>query len=214
MKKRFPRSGIYAVITEKFCLNGSAVKTLEAVLKAGVAVVQMREKEMDDKALILLGKKYRRLTNRYKTVFIMNDRADIASLVKADGVHLGQDDMAVRQAKEKFPGLIIGCSTHSASEAGAAQKEGADYINIGPVFATKTKNTGKYKPLGVSKLKKIVPFVKTPFSVMGGIKAHNIPQALAAGAPLFAMVTEITMAPDIEKRVKELSKIIRQARRD
>lgn len=214
MKKKFPVSGLYAVITEKFCLNGSSTKTLRAVLAAGVKAVQLREKNLTDKELIALGRKYRNLTRQYNAIFIMNDRPDIACIVKADGVHLGQGDMPVKQVKKKYPGLITGCSTHNAAEALKAQKDGADYINIGPIFATKTKNTGKHRPLGVSKLKKIIPLVKTPFSVMGGIKARNIARLSAAGARFFAMVTEITMAPDIKKKVKELFESARQNRRE
>lgn len=203
-----PRSGIYAVITEKFCLNGSSITTLEAVLKAGVKVVQMREKEMTDRQLILLGRRFRKLTSKYGAVFIMNDRPDIASLVKADGVHLGQEDMKIVEAKLKYPELIIGVSTHNLKEALSAQKNKADYINIGPVYSTNTKNTGKYRPLGVEKMKKIALKVKIPFSVMGGIKAHNIPNAKKAGAKIFAMVTEITMAEDINKKIRLLAAII------
>ena len=208
MKKAFPRYGVYAVITEKFCLNGSSIKTLDAVLKAGVKVVQMREKEMTDRQLILLGRRFRRLTSIYGAVFIMNDRPDIAAKVKADGVHLGQGDMELKEAKKKFSGLIIGISTHNMREALEAQKNGADYINIGPVYATKTKDTSEYRPLGPALVKKIAAKIKIPFSVMGGIKAHNIPELKKSGVKLFAMVTEITMSDDINTKIENLNRII------
>jgi thiamine-phosphate pyrophosphorylase len=208
MKKKFDKKRIYAVITEKFCLNGSSINTLKDVLKAGVKIVQLREKNMNRDKLIKLAIKYRKLTIHYGAIFIVNDFPDIAYMVKADGVHLGQDDMSVEEVRAKYPELIIGISTHCMKEAALAMKRGADYINIGPIFRTKTKDISKYKPIGCFKLKKIADKITIPFTVMGGIKTSNIRKVSAAGAEIFAMITEITMAENIGGRIAAINKTI------
>jgi thiamine-phosphate pyrophosphorylase len=210
-KKKFGVEGIYAVITGKFCINGSSLNTLKSVLKAGVKLVQLREKTMGREDLIKLAVKYRKLTRRYGAVFIVDDYPDIAAYVEADGVHLGQDDMSIKEARAKYPELIIGISTHNMKEAVSAVKRGADYINIGPVFRTKTKDISRYKPVGCHRLKIIADKITVPYTVMGGLKACNIAKVSAAGAKTFAMITEITMAKNIEKKIRDINKMIRNS---
>jgi thiamine-phosphate pyrophosphorylase len=206
IKKKIPE-GIYAVITEKFCRNGSSVETLRQVLAAGVKLIQLREKNYSKDKVYLMAKQFRRLTEDAGATLIINDYPDIAAMAGADGVHLGQDDTDFLEAKKKYSQLIIGVSTHNAQEAALAQAKGADYINIGPIFATKTKETGKYKPIGCVNLKKIVKNIRVPFSVMGGIKTGNIAETAAVGARIFAMITEITMAEDIKNSIAGIIRI-------
>ena len=134
---------------------------------------------------------------------IMNDHIDIALLTGADGVHIGQDDLPLEQSVRLVPDLIIGRSTQSREQALEAEAQGAAYLNLGPVYPTQTKNTPVH-PLGLEIIKETGPLLKIPFTVMGGIKEHHIPELLASGARYIAMVTEITQAPDIGKRVKQL----------
>jgi len=199
--------GIYPVITEKFCLNGSSVKTLEKVLKGGAKVVQLREKTYDKGSILKIAKEFRGLTSKYNCFLIINDHIDIALASGADGVHLGQGDIPLKDAIKTSKKLIYGISTHSMKEAMAAIRGGASYINIGPIFPTKTKETG-YDALGTAALKKIASKVSIPFSVMGGIKEHNLPDVLSAGAKTAAVVTEITMDTDPEAKTKKLNDII------
>ncbi|HPI03248.1 MAG TPA: thiamine phosphate synthase [Candidatus Goldiibacteriota bacterium] len=201
-------SGIYSVITEKFCADGSSVKTLEKVLKGGAKMVQLREKEYHKGRILKMAFEFRKLTDKYKALLIINDHIDIALICKADGVHLGQDDIPCKEAKKLAPGLIIGVSTHNMKEALQAQKDGADYINIGPIFETKTKEN-LMAPLGIETLKKISKKINIPYTVMGGIKEHHIPQLAKAGAKRIAMVTEITRADNITAKVKSLQGIIK-----
>jgi len=196
-------SGIYSVITEKFCSNGSSVKTLEKVLKGGAKMVQLREKDYHKGRILKMALEFRKLTDKYKALLIINDHIDIALICKADGVHLGQDDISCKDAKKLAHGLIIGVSTHNMKEALQAQKDGADYINIGPIFATKTKEN-LMAPLGIETLKKISKKISIPYTVMGGIKENHIPQLVKAGAKRIAMVTEITCADNITAKVKVL----------
>jgi thiamine-phosphate pyrophosphorylase len=116
--------------------------------------------------------------------------------------------MSVEEVRAKYPELIIGISTHCMKEAALAMKRGADYINIGPIFRTKTKDISKYKPIGCFKLKKIADKITIPFTVMGGIKTSNIRKVSAAGAEIFAMITEITMAENIGGRIAAINKTI------
>ena len=205
---KFP-TGIYPVITEKFCKNRDWLKILRAVLKGGAKAVQLREKEKSKKEILKMAEKYRAATYGYKAVLIINDHIDVAMAVNADGVHLGQDDMPCNYARKIAPSMIIGVSTHNRKEALKAQRDGADYINIGPVFPTKTKEN-VYKPLGIKGIKRVSKGLKIPFTVMGGINRKNIGEAAAAGAKRAALVTGITRAPDPEKEIKLLRRIMNE----
>jgi thiamine-phosphate pyrophosphorylase len=127
--------------------------------------------------------------------------------VEADGVHLGQEDLPVQVATKLAPELLIGASTHSLEQALQAEKDGADYINIGPIFITKTKE-GVESSLGPEAIARISPQIKVPFTVMGGINEENLELVLAKGALRVAMVTAITKAPDIAAKVKSLKEKI------
>jgi thiamine-phosphate pyrophosphorylase len=127
--------------------------------------------------------------------------------VEADGVHLGQDDLPLPVARQLAPELLIGASTHSLEQALQAEKDGADYLNIGPIFSTQTKE-GVGRSLGPEAISEISPQIKVPFTVMGGINEKNIDQVLAEGARRVAMVTAITKAEDIAARVRLLKEKI------
>lgn len=129
----------------------------------------------------------REITRSQKTLFIVNDYIDIAMLVGADGVHLGQDDIPIAEARRLAPpGFIIGISTHSLQQAVEAEKQGADYIGSGPLFATPTKEN--YIPIGLETLEKVLKTVRLPVVAIGGINLQNLAQVRAAGAKNVAMV--------------------------
>ena len=176
---------------------------VKSALMGGVKVVQLREKDRSDQQLYNLALELRWITAEADALLIINDRLDIAMAVQADGVHLGQNDFPVEKAREMAPDLIIGASTHSIEEARSAQEKGASYINIGPVFPTKTKDwTGDF--LGLEKLRSIAAEVHIPFTVMGGIKMHHIPELKAEGVKTITLVTAITMADDPESASRKL----------
>jgi thiamine-phosphate pyrophosphorylase len=200
--------GLYAVITEKFCRNGSSVETLKQVLAGGVKLVQLREKDYPKNRILSMAKKFRKLTKKAGALLIINDYLDIALTVKADGVHLGQEDLPCAEAKKIAPGLIVGMSTHNIQEALRAKADGADYINIGPVFSTKTKEI-KYNSLGLQKIKQISRTVNMPFTVMGGIKECNVRKVIRWGAKTVAMITEITMNKNPSLKTAKLMTVIK-----
>lgn len=200
---RFKESDLYVVITGAFCGGRSPVAVLEACLRAGVKLVQLREKEMDTGALFDLAMAFRDRTREAGALLIMNDRLDVALAAGADGVHLGQRDLPVEAARRLAPGLIIGASTHSLSQALAAQDSGASYVNIGPIFPTGTKATA-VSPLGPEAISGIAPALGIPFTCMGGIKPHNVGELVQRGARHIAVVTAVTEAREVEAAAREL----------
>ncbi len=206
----FKNIDIYPVISSEFCLNRDPVEVLKQIADGGAKIVQLREKHLPKGEIKKLAEQFRKITQQYNMLLIINDHVDIALSTDADGVHLGQDDMPPLEAKALAPELIIGVSTHSKEEAIEALKNRADNINIGPIFTTGTKSL-TMAPLGPAAITEIAPLVDIPFTIMGGIKAHHIPELVSLGATRIAMVTEITQADDITKTVCKLRKLITQS---
>jgi thiamine-phosphate pyrophosphorylase len=208
----FQQVDIYPVTCELLSAGRSDLEVLEAVIRGGARIVQLREKEYATRDLYQLAMDFRKITARSGVLLIINDRVDIALAVDADGVHLGQDDLPLTVARSLAPEMLIGASTHSLEEALQAQQDGADYINIGPIFPTRTKE-GIEHFLGPEAIATIGSKVRVPFSVMGGITESNIDHVLARGARRVAMVSAITQADDIAATVKSLRTRIRNAGR-
>ena len=201
--ERFRNTGLDLVIGHEFTNGRSVLDVLAAAADGGVRTVQLREKNLSGRELTLLAEKFRRKCDELGVLMLMNDHVDIALAVGADGVHLGQDDMPLEAARRIAPELILGRSTHSVEQALEAQAQGADYVNLGPVFPTRTKNT-PVQPLGLEIIRNAAPKLSIPFSVMGGVKEHNIPQLYDAGARIFAMVTELTQADDVAAKARAM----------
>ena len=204
--KRFAAARLYPVISSEFCAGRSPFEVFSAAAEGGAKVIQIREKHWDKGRICELVRACRPVADRYGVLIIVDDYADVARDAGADGVHIGQDDMSVAEVRAVSPELLIGKSTHNLEELLAAQEEGTDYLNIGPIFATNTKSVS-YPPVGLEKLAELIPQVKIPFSVMGGIKERHIKELLAAGARRIAMVTEVTQAPDVAAKVRELESL-------
>ena len=204
---RFNESELYTVTCQELSEGRANLEVLEAVIAGGGKIIQLREKDWDKRELYKLAIEFRKRTLKSNMLLIINDHVDIALATNADGVHLGQEDLPIPAARRIAPDLILGASTHSLEEALMAQKEGADYVNIGPIFPTKTKAKAT-RFLGPSAIREISPHLKVPFTVMGGINMENIAQVLNAGARRVALVTGVTRANDIMKRVQQLRQII------
>ena len=203
----FQQVDIYPVTCEELSQGRSNLEVLEAVIQGGARIVQLREKEYSKKDLYHLALIFREMTAKAGVLLIINDHVDIALGVEADGVHLGQEDLPLRVARQLAPELLIGASTHFLEDALQAQRDGADYVNIGPIFPTRTKE-GVERVLGPEAIAKISPHVEVDFTVMGGINEANIDQVLAQGARRVAMVTAITRAADIAAKVRSLKEKI------
>ena len=206
-RQMFRQVDIYPVTCEELSEGRSNLEVLEAVIQGEARIIQLREKEYPKKDLYNLALKFREITSEAGVLLIINDHVDIALAVDADGVHLGQEDLPVQVARKLAPELLIGASTHSLEQALQAEEDGADYINIGPIFVTKTKE-GVESSLGPEAIARISPRIEVDFTVMGGINEENIEQVLAEGARRVAMVSAITKAPDIAAKVRSLKEKI------
>jgi len=193
--KEIPRTlpaGIYALTSELHSLGRTNLEVASEILAAGVPVLQYREKAkkvrvMYEECLVL-----RAMTRQVGALFIINDHLDLALAVGADGVHIGQDDLPL---------------SHSPAQAHAAVKDGANYIGVGPLFATQTK-IDVCDPVGLDYLDYVVKNLKIPFVAIGGIKEHNLAEVVRAGARTVALVTEIVGNPDIPSKIKRLQRIM------
>ncbi len=187
----------------------SLIAAVRLALKGGGKAVQLREKNLNTRELLKLAYKMRALTNKYKAKLFINDRFDIALAVGADGVHLTQNSIpvyAVRDTVKKK--LMIGVSTHSLQEAKEAEKGGADFISLGPVYMTPSKL--KYGgPVGLDILRKVSGRIAIPVFAIGGIKGDKINDVMETGAYGVAMISEIFGADDIQRKAMELTEILR-----
>ena len=199
------RADIYGLTDEKYSLGRSNVEVVGLLIEAGVRVIQYREKDKSMREKYTECLRIREMTLSAGVTFIVNDHVDLAILVGADGVHLGQDDLPVEQARALAGDkLIIGLSTHSPEQGLAAVKSGAaDYIGVGPIFATQTKKD-VCAPVGLEYLDFVVRNIKLPFVAIGGIKEAHITQLRRHGAKCIAMVTELVGARDISQKVHSI----------
>lgn len=203
-------AGIYGITAERFSRGRSNIEVAEAMLRGGVKVLQYREKrhQKDYRDILEECLAIRELTRRYGATFIVNDFVDIALLVDADGVHVGQEDLPVEAVRRLLgPNKIIGLSTHSATQAEKAQEVGADYIGVGPIFATQTKED-VCAAVGLEYLEYALANVSLPLVAIGGIKQHNIGEVVSRGARTICLVTEIVGADDICQTVKEIHRFL------
>ena len=201
---------LYCITAEKYSLGRSDVQVVAEMMEAGVRLVQYRAKEKDAGDKYRECREIRRLTREAGATFIVNDHPDLALMVEADGVHLGQEDYpieAVRQLVGKE--MIIGISTHSPFQAEDAIRRGADYIGVGPLFCTATKRN-VCEPVGLEYLDYAVSRVSIPFVAIGGIKVHNVSEVRRRGARCVALVTEIVGAPNIRQMISEIRAAVKE----
>ena len=203
----FEKSDLYPVVSSEFC-NGRDVCDIVAEIAAGGAkIVQIREKHQSDAAVFELVKKCKLITDRFNMLLIVDDRLDIAMAAGADGVHLGQEDFPLSEAKKLAPEMLFGISTHNACEITEALAGNCGYLNIGPMFPTRTKSVA-CGALGLELIEQLKSQVSCPFSVMGGIKEHHLPMLVGKGFRHIAMVTEITQAVNVREKVRALREIM------
>ncbi len=204
LKEKLHRARLYLVTDQELSAGRTTTSVVEEALKGGVDIVQLREYSMTDRELLQVARELRQLTLHYKALFIINNRPDVARLAEADGVHLGQDDLPVEEARKILgAGKVVGVSTHEKDQALKAQADGADYIGVGPVYPTQTKKNA-VSPVTLDYVKEVRALeLPIPFFAIGGIKHHNADEVLAAGAGRLAVVTAIVGAPNVTKAVLE-----------
>lgn len=199
---------IYCITAEEHSMGRSNIEVVKAMIASDIKIIQYREKnkKLRDKyneCLII-----RSLTKEAGVTFIVNDNIDIAMMVKADGVHIGQDDLPIEKVRELVgEDMIIGLSTHSSAQANDAVLRGADYIGVGPIYKTYTK-IDVCESVGLSYLDYVVKNITIPFVAIGGIKLHNLKEVTAKGAKCISLVTEIVGALDIKSQIEEIRRIM------
>lgn len=197
---------LYAVTDRAWIGKQSLYEQVEAALKGGVTCVQLREKELDDKAFLAEAIEIAALCKKYEVPFFINDNVDIAIKCKADGIHVGQEDMIASQVRQKVgEDMMIGVSVHSVEEALEAVKNGADCLGVGAMFSTSTKTDVEVLPKEV--LKDICETVDVPVVAIGGIGKGNMLELSGTNVDGVALVSAIFAAKDIESECRLLRKI-------
>jgi thiamine-phosphate pyrophosphorylase len=191
--------------------SAAAGRDLDAILAATIAggcrMVQLREKEWPSGRLLPLAERLRDRCRLAGVTFIVNDRVDLALALGADGVHLGQDDLPPQVARPLLrPGMVMGVSTHSIAQALAAEASGADYVAVGSMFPTATKEA--FELVGPELLRVLRPEIRVPLVAIGGITAANVETVIRAGADGVAVISAVCAAPDPESATRRILGVI------
>jgi thiamine-phosphate pyrophosphorylase len=199
---------LYGILDLAYVRDEHALSMLKQLLDGGVDLVQLRGKGRSVDELNALAEKLLPSAVMAKVPFIVNDHAEIANRAKVHGVHVGQNDESVAHVRAlvKRP-IIVGKSTHSVDQAIAAEREGADYIGFGPIFATPTKPN--YAPIGLDDIGEVHRRLTIPIFCIGGIKLENLAQVLAAGAERVVIVSGLLQASDPAGYARSLKSTIR-----
>ncbi|MFB5188889.1 thiamine phosphate synthase [Alicyclobacillus fastidiosus] len=196
---------LYVVTDEREDVD-SLLTALERALAGGCTAVQLRRKREDGGRLVEIGRRIRELTNRYGALFFVNDRVDIALLTDADGVHIGQSDISCRDARKLMGKRWIGVSAGTLEEAKAAVSDGADYLGVGSIYPTSSKDDADL--CGLSTLADIAQATALPIVAIGGIKASAVPEVIGHGADGIAVVSAVMSASDPQRAAVELKRLL------
>jgi len=212
VKVDFSKVELYLVTDAPSSQGRSFAEVIKAAVAGGVDLIQYRDKDATAREYHQRGKALLELCRELGVPLLFNDHVDIAALLGADGIHLGQDDIPLPEARRLLGAdATIGVSTHDVEEADQAIAQGADYINIGPVYPTQTKNLPLAKVgIGLGLVTEIVKRSSVPVTTMGGIGLSNAAPVIAAGADRIAVVTALTKASDIAAAARELKALVRR----
>lgn len=200
---------LYAVTDRTWVEDTTLMDQVKEALEGGITFLQLREKHLSKEEFIKEAREMKELSKEYKVPFVINDNIEVALAVDADGVHIGQDDMSVEEARKLLgEDKIIGVSAHNVEEAIKAQKGGADYLGVGAVCATSTKKDANV--VSKEEIKKICHTVEIPVVAIGGIKKENIKTLEETDVDGVAVVSAIFAAKDIKKDTKQLRSLVEE----
>jgi thiamine-phosphate pyrophosphorylase len=203
------KRSLYGILDLGYVAAGDALRVARAMVAGGVDILQLRAKHTPASDLHPLACELQLLVSDAGVPLIINDHPELARDTGAAGVHVGQDDLSVDEARRIVGrSCIVGKSTHSLEQAQNAAAEGADYIGFGPLFATPTKPD--YVPIGLADIAAVHQLVSGPIFCIGGIKLHNLPQVLAAGAERVVIVSELLQAPDVAQYARAVKALLNQ----
>ena len=205
----------YLVTQESLSAGRSTVEVARAAIEGGVDVIQLRDKEQSALRRYRTGRELRELAAEADVDLIVNDRIDLARAIDADGVHLGQDDLPLSVAREQLgEDAILGKSTSFVEEAVEAEREGADYLGVGAIYGTSSKDVPDDEAdFGPERVREIVEAVEIPVIGIGGVDATNAAPVVEAGAAGVAVITAITQADDPAAATRELREAVERGRR-
>ncbi len=201
------------VITDRASSNGlSEAEVAKLAYSGGADIVQLRMKNIDGKEMLEQARKIKAFSEQYAKFFIVNDRIDIAILSEADGVHLGQSDIPLKEARDLLgEDKIIGVSVHNVREAIDAESDGADYVSVGSIFKTNTKDDAHHGQ-GLDAVFTVKEAVGIPVMAIGGINRGNVQDVIRAGADGVAIASAIVSQPDIRAAAHEIRDMILKIR--
>lgn len=204
---------LYVITDEKLSKKRSHLDIAKAAIAGGAEVIQLRDKEASSKKMFQTAVILRKLTQQNKVSLIINDRLDIALAVGADGVHLGQTDIPAQVARKLIgPNMILGISAGTLNEALEAERQGADYLGVGPIFEARGTKTDAGAPLGLSLLNQLREKCKIPLIAIGGINQDNLKGVIRAGATAVAIISAIVTSKNILSTTRYLKEIIKIAK--
>ncbi len=207
-----PDLSLYLVTDRAACLGRDLLEVVAAAVRGGATLVQIREKDCGTRQFVELARAVKKLLAPTGVPLIVNDRVDVALACGADGVHVGQKDMAPADARRLVgPDMILGLSVSSLEEALQAWGKPVDYLGVGPIFPTPTKADAA-SPLGLDGLAEIRQATDVPLVAIGGLSAANAGQVMRAGADGAAVVSALCSAADPEAAARELARIIAASR--
>jgi thiamine-phosphate pyrophosphorylase len=187
---------LYGIIDLGYVEARDTARIVEQMIEGGVDLIQLRAKNKSIEELVQLAKELHELTAKSATPLIVNDYAEVASSTPVEGVHVGQDDDSIEIVRRRVKrDILVGKSTHSLEQARAAEREGADYIGFGPIFATPTKPD--YAPIGLENIRRVHAEVNLPIFCIGGINIDNLQSVIDAGAKRVVMVSALLKAHNI-----------------
>jgi thiamine-phosphate pyrophosphorylase len=190
------RCRLYGILDLGYVDSSEIAGVAEQMIDGGVDLIQLRAKARPSGEVATIATALHEITLRGGVPLVINDHPGITQSVRAEGVHLGQDDLPIAEAREiAGPDCVVGKSTHSVDQATRAFYEGVDYIGFGPIFATPTKP--EYSPVGLEEIRKVHEAVRLPIFCIGGIKLDNLPEVIAAGARRVVIVSGLLLANDI-----------------
>lgn len=201
-------SPLYVILDRSVARGRALPSLLDEVLAAGGRLIQLREKTMPMAELFPLAQVLRERCHRAGATFIVNDRADLALALQADGLHVGQEDLPAAAARRLLrPGMILGVSTHDETQARQAWEDGADYVAVGSIFPTGTKR--EFRLVGTALLRRLRPVIPVPLVAIGGITAANAGEVMAAGADAAAVISAVGSAADPREATARLLAALR-----
>lgn len=195
------------LVSDRSWLNGRLLEDdIEQAIQGGVTIVQLREKDLNEQDFIEVAKKIKTLCSKYQIPFIINDNLNVALAIDSDGIHIGQDDLPVSLVREKIgPDKILGVSVHNLDEALKAKEQGADYLGVGAMFSTATKNDAT--DVSNQELLNITTNIDLPIVAIGGINQSNCLQLKGTKIDGIAIVSAIMAADDIKAATQQLKRL-------